>query len=463
MSVSEHWRKIASPALFARTASKGRWKAARHLMAIDEALVEIAAGRLKHLVIEMPPRHGKTELIARWFPAWYLGLFPDKQVIYVSNQQRRASKYGRFVRNALNEHGWMFPVKVAQDSSAAVGWAIEGHEGGMQAAGVHTELSGEGASVLIVDDPIGNSSTAFSEIERDNLWEWFQSTASTRVEPEGAIILIMHRWHGDDMAARFKEQYKEQGIKILSFPAIGDDGAALWPERWPLAKLIARRETVSPYWWNALYQQNPTRQGQAAFPDEYFNYEGFWFTDWPDCSPRVVSLDPSKGRTDRSDFSAFVALGAGVNDGGDLYCQADIARRPTPKIVEDAIQILLDVDPASFTVEDAGYQNLILPLLDAALAKRSVPRPERFRGLSHENINKEIRIHRIAPFLANRIIHFHDDPMTRLLVQQLREFPLGSHDDGPDALEMAIRDIQIVADGGMEPVRRPPPMPLEYR
>jgi predicted phage terminase large subunit-like protein len=458
-------RQTASPAEFAEYASGGWWKRTRHLDYVNEAVLDVAAGSCRQLIIEMPPGTGKSEMIGRWFPSWYLGTFPDHTIAYVSHEADQAAKYGRSARDCLTEFGGMFGVGIRDDSSAAKRWNIAVRRGGMHAVGIGGPIMGKRLNGLILDDPIKDHKNAFSQLERDSLWEWIQSSGLRRLEPGAWFISIMHRWHQDDITARLKKLYPQARVITLPFEAkIGDQlgrkpGAVLWPERWSDDFAEVKR-SAEGYWWSCLYQQEPIGQGMAAFPSTYFDCDGFWFDDWPHTSPRVVSLDPSLGRTDRSDYSAFIRLGAGED--GHLYVQADIKRRPTPRILDDAIQHMLDFDPTAISIESDFYQELLVPLLEEKMQRGEIPFPERFGGLSTCGIRKEIRIWRLAPWLKERLIHFHDDPETQLLVQQLKEFPLGTHDDGPDALEQAIRLMQEVGDG-FEPQGRVPQVPLEYR
>lgn len=159
-------------------------------------MVDVAAGRTKRLMVFIPPRHGKSELVSRYFPAWYLGLFPDKRIILASYEADFAATWGRKARNLLEEFGpSLFSVQVSAESSAASRWDLEGHEGGMVTAGVRGPITGKGANVAIIDDPVKNDQEAMSQTYRDATWDWYRATFSTRIQEDGAIILVMTRWH----------------------------------------------------------------------------------------------------------------------------------------------------------------------------------------------------------------------------------------------------------------------------
>lgn len=247
--------------------------------------MEIAAGRNDRLMISMPPRHGKSELVSKYNPAWYLGRFPDRRVILTSYEADFAAEWGRKARNVLDEFGpAYFGVRVSDDSSAANRWTIEGHEGGMVTAGVGGPITGRGADLLIVDDPIKNEEEANSQTIRDKIAGWFSSTAYTRLEPKGAVIIIQTRWHEDDLTGRLLLEEIDGGDRyrkvILPAEALEDDvlgrapGEALWPERWPLEYLKRRAKKLGSYRYAALYQQSPQPAGGAVFKRENFRY--FW-------------------------------------------------------------------------------------------------------------------------------------------------------------------------------------------
>lgn len=444
-----------TPALFARTASRGRWKLANHLCKLDESLVDVANGDCKRLVVEFPPRHGKSELVGRYFPAWFLGTFPDKQVMYCSYEAKQARKYGRFARNVMQECGQeYFGVSVAEDSHAADMWNIEGREGGMVTAGIGGPLTGKGAQLLIADDPIKNAEEAVSEHKRNTIWDWWESTALTRLEPGGAVIIVMTRWHKDDLAGRSVREMADEGWRVLKFPALAEandpldreEGEALWPERFSREDLEKVRDNRSLYWWLALYQQRPTKHASVEWPSEYF--EDCWFEAWPECGVKVITLDPSKGRTKHSDYSAYVMLGRGVD--GCYYVDADLDRRSAGQIVDDGVELCRQFRPEALGIEENAWQDLLADMMTPRLHELNMIGID-VHTIGNYSVAKENRIRRIDPYLRNRRIKFRNTPGCKLLVNQLSEFPLAQHDDGPDALEMALRWAESMFHDSGEP------------
>ena len=391
----------------------------------------------------MPPRHGKSMLTSQYFPAWYIGTYPDRRVIFTSYEADFAMSWGRKARDVIERQGQAFGIKVRGDSSAAIRWDVDGHTGGMVTAGVGGPITGKGADLLIIDDPVKNDEEARSPRQREKIFEWFRSTAYTRLEPNGAIVLIMTRWHQEDLAGRLLEQ-KEEQWDLLNLSALAHEndplgrkpGEALWPARFSVEKLQAIRKTIGPYWWSCLYDQKPGREGRTEWPDEYFTPD-IWFDDWPRTDIKVLALDPSKGKDSKhGDYSALVLLGRCLET-GILYCDADLARRPTSRIIQEGLELYRRADPMAWAIETNQFQELLADEIarvgqDTGLMPAIIPMVNM--------VNKQVRIRRIGPYLARHALRFRaGSPGAELLVQQLREFPEGDHDDGPDALEMAIR------------------------
>ena len=258
--------------------------AAPHHELIAAKLEAVERGEIKRLMITMPPRHGKSELASRRFPAWFIGRNPGKQIIAASYNSDLASDFGREVRNivASPEYGALFDCTLAIDSKAANRWHTD--KGGMYvAAGVGTAITGRGADILLIDDPFKDRQEADSEITRQRVWDWYTSTAYTRLMPGGAVVVINTRWHDDDLSGKLLAEQDHGGDKweVLSLPAIQPDGTALWPEWYPLARLEQIRSVLPARDWNSLYQQNP-------IPDDGDYFRAGWFTDYQELPPDLA-------------------------------------------------------------------------------------------------------------------------------------------------------------------------------
>ena len=257
--------------------SRGHWQLARHLEILNGALLSVAERRIRRLLVTMPPRHGKSELASRYLPAWYLLVRPEHRVILASYEADFASSWGRKARDVVEELGPHFGVVVNDASSAANRWDIKDQEGGMVTAGAGGPITGRGADLFIIDDPIKNAEDAMSPTIRAKIWDWYLSTAYTRLEPEAVMVIIQTRWHSDDLAGKLLQH--EPGLwHWLNLPALctGDDllgrarGEALWPERYSAEALAGIRGTIGARWFEALYQQKPLTEQGNMFKREWF-------------------------------------------------------------------------------------------------------------------------------------------------------------------------------------------------
>ena len=437
--------------------TKPDYEVSWHHRALCAALDRFASGELRRLMVFMPPRHGKSEATSRRLPAYILGRNPDAEIIACSYSADLASRFNRDVQRIIDspEYQRLFPQTTlhgANVRTVAEGtwlrnsdvFEVVGHRGFYRAAGRGQGITGMGGRFLIGDDLLKDREEADSPAVRDGLWEWYTSTFRTRLAPNGGILLTMTRWNIDDLGGRLlklaeEDQHADQWT-VLRLPAVCEEpsetdprqpGEALWPGRYPLEELHKIRAN-SQYEWQALYQQRPQPAGGVEWPEDYFG-PGIWFDDWPkDIVLRVLSLDPSKGRSDKTgDYSAYVMLG--MDKDGMLWIDADLARRPTPKIVEDGLAICERWQPAAFAIEINAFQELL-----GGEFKRLAKTPLPLYGITN-TAPKPVRIRQLGPWLAQRRLRFKSgSPGARLLVGQLKNFPCDAHDDGPDSLQMGV-------------------------
>ncbi len=402
---------------------------------LNRRLIDAATGRVPRLIVTMPPRHGKSMLTSHFFPAWFLGTYPDKRVLLAGYEAEFASSWGRKARDVLEEYGpSVFGVKVRKDSAAANRWDIEGHDGGMMTAGVGGPLTGKGANLLIIDDPVKNSEEASSPVIRQRTWDWFVSSAYTRLEPGGAVVLVQTRWNEDDLAGRLLAQASAGGERweLLRLPALAEkgdilgraEGEALWPERYNVEALESIQRTMSAHWFGALYQQRPA-------PVEGGLFQPAWF-------PIVDTLPPMTGKVRYWDVAASDGKGdwtAGVLMGVDhakCYHVLDVQRvQASPADVEQLIRrtaesdgkevrIRMEQEPGSAGLTVLShYTRNVLP--GYAFAGDRVTGPKALR---------------CEPFAAQAQLHnvkLRRAAWNAAFLAELGTFPHGAHDDQVDA------------------------------
>ena len=250
-----------------------QYRASWHHRKTAAALEAVAAGEITRLIIQEPPRHGKSMLTSDIFPAWYLGKYPDKQIIFSTYSQDFSDDWGAKVRDRLNSpiHTAVFPNSRLKDDSQSKSKLGLTAGGFYFAVGIGGPTTGRGADIFLIDDPIKNREQADSEIERKALKDWYTSTAYTRLMKGGAIIIIQTRWHSDDLAGWLQREHAHENWTVIDFPALDreTETKALWPEQYPVERLSEIRKTLGPRDWSALYMQQPTSSGGGEFKREW--------------------------------------------------------------------------------------------------------------------------------------------------------------------------------------------------
>lgn len=450
-----------SPIDFARYATAGAYQTPAHLKLINEKLVQVAEGEIKRLIVEGPPRHGKSWLVSKYFPPWFIGTHPDQRIIFTTYEAEFAAKWGLASKSLLEEYGRsVFGVQLNPDSAAAARWDLQGQEGGMVSVGTGGPVTGKGANVFIIEDPIKNAEQANSAAQRETLWTWFQSVAFTRLEPGAAIIVMGARWHEDDLTGRLLAS--GEPWEVIKLPAIAEDedilgrlpGEALWPERYSLEELEAIKRTVGSYVWAALYQQSPVPVGGNIIQRSWFRYWQSQEHTFPPVRVRLpdgtvaeyhaVTLEDSFGFDEmfqswdlsfkESTTSDYVVGQVWGKRGADRYLLDQTrARMDLPKTIA-AIRRMTAEWPAArrkLIEEKANGSALIASLR------------HEIEGLIPINptADKITRVHAITPQLESGnvyIPHPHSEPWVQPLIEEWVSFPSAKHDDTVDAGTQAL-------------------------
>ena len=436
----------STPALFAHYCSGNRWYPAEHLVMLSDVLMDVADGNINHLMIFTAPRHGKSELTSKYFPAWFLGHNPDKRVILCSYESDFAAQWGYKARNILTEYGpQLFGVKVSGDSSAKDRWDIAGHSGGMNTAGVGSSITGRGANLLIIDDPVKNAEEAQSKVYRDKASEWYKSTAYTRIEPGGAVIIIQTRWHEDDLSGRLLKEEPDKWT-VINLPAIAEEndmlgrqpGEALFPKRFNVDALMEIKKTVGPYWWNALYQQRPSALEGTIFKKQYLKY-GTLENGILNLTDKKVGLneclifqtcDPAVSTKASSDY--FVLSTWALTKQYDLIWLDDIRTRlEGPDQINLFKQAYLRWKPAVQLVESVGVGKTLFQMLK----REGLPVVE----LKADTDKVTRALPAAARMEAGCVYLLSTLPDLADIEDELLSFPKGSHDDVVDTLSYAVQ------------------------
>ncbi|MRS02295.1 hypothetical protein EG832_03550 [bacterium] len=437
---------------------------------LDHFYQDVVDGRSPRLMIFAPPRHGKTELVSRRFPAYAFGVNPDISIISASYASDLASRNNRDVQRIIDDRAYsiLFPetylsgknVKTAGYSSFLRNselFEIVGHKGTYRAAGVGTGITGMGADVLIIDDPIKDAEQAYSQVYRNKVWEWYTTTAYTRLMPGGGILIILTRWHEDDLAGKLLEKNDENGDvwKILSFPAIAESddefrsaGDALYPGKYDLQRLMRYKSTLPSKAWASLYQQRPQVEGGGLFKNINFRY---FTTDNNVCVLRdgeatnyiqmnsltiFTTMDLAARTTEKSDYTVIGVWGL-TRDSGLILLDLIRERLEGAAHLDLVWAVHNKWNPAEHNIESVQYQiTLIQQARNAGL-----PVKELKTGMK----DKYVRALSAAAKIEGHKVYFPANaPWLSDLEDELVSFPNGRHDDIVDVVAYAaIRAADI--------------------
>ena len=416
------------------------YKVGPHHLKLIQVFEDIAAGKKKRVVVNIAPRHGKSELISYLAPAWFLGKFPQKKIIMASHTADLAINFGRRVRNLVgsNEYKGIFPqVELQSDSKSASRWGTN-FNGEYFAIGVGGALAGRGADLFIIDDPHSeqdakqNKASVFLPA-----WEWFQSGPIQRLMPGGAIIVVMTRWSKLDLTGQIVSQMeREEGVdpwEVIEFPAIKDDGTALWPEFWDIEELLAKKASLDVRYWNAQYLQKPTSEEGALIKREWWNiWEG---NTPPECEFTIMALDAAQETNNRADYNALTIWGVFFNEETNnfniILLNAIKRRLEFPDLKKLVLEEYKEWQPDSFIVEKKSNG----AALYQELRRMGVPIGEFTPGKGQDKIS---RVNAISDLFSAGIVWAPEHRWAKEVIEECNDFPSGTHDDLVDSTTLAL-------------------------
>jgi len=415
----------------------------RHHPIMAKAFERVAAGELKRLIINMPPRHTKSEFASYLLPAWFLGQFPDKKVIQTAHTAELAVGFGRKVRNlvASEDYKSIFPqVALQADSKAAGRWSTN-RSGEYFAIGVGGAVTGKGADLLIIDDPHSEQEgQSIDPAVFDKTYDWYTSGPRQRLQPGGAIVIVMTRWHKRDLTGKIiKASTQREGVdewELIEFPAIMPSGNALWPEFWSQKELLALQNELPASKWQAQYQQDPTSEEGALVKRE-------WWKRWeqdrtPHCEFIIQSWDTAFLKTRRADYSACTTWGVfyqpddeGSTRPNIILLDAHKERLEFPELKKAAFEFYTSWQPDACIIEaKAAGAPLVFEM-------RAMGIPVSEYTPSRGN-DKVARVNAVADLFASGIVWCPETRFAEMVIEEFASFPAGEHDDLVDSSTQAL-------------------------
>jgi predicted phage terminase large subunit-like protein len=416
------------------------YKVGPHHLKLAQIFEYIANGKKRRVIVNIAPRHGKSELISYLAPAWFLGKHPQKKVIMASHTADLAVNFGRRVRNlvGMDTYKDIFPqVELQADSKSASRWGTN-FQGEYFAIGVGGALAGRGADLFIIDDP---HSEQEAKTGRPDVfipaWEWFQSGPLQRLMPGGAIIIVMTRWSKLDLTGQIVSQMnKEEGVdqwEVVDFPAIKDDGEALWPEFWPVEELLAKKAGMDVRYWNAQYMQNPVSEEGALIKRE-------WWKIWedeipPQCEFTIMSLDAAQEANNRSDYNALTVWGVFFNEKTNNYAiillNAIKKRLEYPDLKALVLEEYKEWEPDAFMVEKKSSGSVLYQ----EMRRMGIPVGEFTPGKGQDKI---ARVNAVSSLFQGGVVYAPDRRWAKDVIEECNDFPSGVNDDLVDSTTLAL-------------------------
>ena len=409
-----------------------------HHKIFGDKLERVARGELKRLIVNMPPRHTKSEFASYLFPAWVMGQKPQTKIIQATHTAELAVGFGRKVKNLLDSDIYrdVFPdIQLARDAKASGRWSTD-MGGEYYAVGVGGALAGRGADLCIIDDPVSEQD-ALSPAALDNIYEWYTSGPRQRLQPGGAIIIVMTRWSIRDLTAKVLQKQAEGGAdqwEVVEFPAIfPDTDNVLWPEFWSRDELEGVRASIPVAKWNAQYLQNPTAEEGAIIKREWWNV---WDHDDPPVVDYIIqSYDTAFTKSERADYSAITTWGVFHPDEGDeaaiILLDAEKGRWEFPELKDAAMRLYEEFEPDMVLIEQKASGT---PLTQD-LRKMGIPVSGFTPG---RGADKFSRMNACSPVFESGMVYAPETRWAEEVIEECASFPNGEHDDLADSMTLAI-------------------------
>ena len=427
----------------------------KHHEIMAEAFERVASGELKRLIINMPPRHTKSEFASYLLPAWFLGKYPNKKIIQTAHTAELAVGFGRKVRNLVNSKDYkeiFTDVSLQADSKAAGRWNT--NKGGEYfAIGVGGAVTGKGADLLIIDDPHSEQEGASSDVNVFNkTYEWYTSGPRQRLQPGGSIVVVMTRWHQRDLTGQLIDASVKRGgadeWEVIELPAIMPSGSPLWAQFWKLEELEALRAELPASKWMAQYQQDPTAEEGAIVKREWWNE---WeYREPPDCEFVIQSWDTAFLKSQRADYSACTTWGVFYREdehSGKVVPQiilldAHKARLEFPELKQRAMECYQSYKPDAFIVEAKAAG---MPLI-FELRQMGIPVQEYTPSRGNDKI---ARVNAVADLFSSGIVWAPATRWAEEVIEEFASFPNAEHDDLVDSSTQALLRFR---QGGFVPL-----------
>ena len=412
--------------------------AGAHHKIIADKLEGIATGELKRLIVNMPPRHTKSEFASYLFPAWMIGRKPKMKIIQATHTTELAVSFGRKVKNLLERDDYkeIFPdANLSADSKASGRWDTKA--GGMYyAVGVGSNLAGRGGALIVIDDP-HSEQTAMSNSGFEDAWEWYTGGPRQRLQPGGAIVLVQTRWSQKDMTGQLIKSMAKDPLadqwEVIELPAIMPSGSACWPEYWSLPDLESVKASIPPSKWNAQYQQNPTGEDNAIIPRS-------WWKRWkkknvPDLKYVIQSYDTAFTKRETSDYSAITTWGVfSPEEGGPpglILLDSKKGRWDFPELKGIALEEYEYWDPDTVIVEAKASG---LPLTHE-LRNTGIPVVNFTPSKGNDKVS---RVHSVSPLFEAGMVWAPEETFADEMIEEVAAFPNGEYDDLVDSMTQAL-------------------------